>query len=172
MSEKGLDKKLLERIKSLKMEKNGEIMLQDFAGTFGVKDTNSIRDLLLYVADNFGFKGAGPILSRAGYMFARELLNEFKEKGADLIRKFLEFLTLNGFGIFEENVDETGGEIVLKNSIFTENFQNIDECIDHFVVGMLTALLERAFNRRYIVLETECSAKGDPYCKFSVKLAQ
>jgi predicted hydrocarbon binding protein len=34
---------------------------------------------------------------------------------------------------------------------------------------MISAVYEKAFNRRYVVREIECMAKGDKTCKFAVK---
>lgn len=35
--------------------------------------------------------------------------------------------------------------------------------------GYLTGAISQLYNRRVTVLEDECIAKGDPYCKFSIK---
>lgn len=110
----------------------------------------------------------GVVLTRIGGLIASKELEGSTATGKELVSSCLEELSVKGWGVFTADPEADGGEVVLKNSAIAQEYA-VKGKVDYIAVGIITALYEKAFKRKYIVHEVKCIASGDDACKFSVK---
>jgi len=134
------------------------------------KDTRSIVGLTYRASDFLGEGTVRAVLVRTGKIFAEDDAKRFNSTGKQLVEDYLKFMSVSGWGKFNiARMDENGGEVTCEHSAFAEEYPRGDKTVCHIVVGVLSALAERAFNRRYLIKEVDCLAKGDQKCKFEIK---
>jgi predicted hydrocarbon binding protein len=152
------------------MKEEGKMLYGDIQ--VATKDTQSIVGLTYRASDVLGDGAVRAVFVRTGKLFADEDVKRYNSSGRQLVDEYLKFLAIGGWGMFRVvNLDESGGEIICEHSAFAEEYPRGKKAVCYFVVGILSALLERAYNRRYMVKEIECIAKGNPKCRFEIKTA-
>jgi predicted hydrocarbon binding protein len=160
-----LENDFKEAVSITTMNEEGKMLYGDIQEA--TKDVQSIIALTYRASELLGERCVSPVFVRTGKLFGDEDVKRYKSSGRQLVEEYLKFMTLGGWGMFRVlSLDEKGGEVTCEHSAFAEDFPRGDKAVCYFVVGILSALLERAFNRRYIVRETECLAKGDQKCRF------
>jgi len=161
-----------EALKNTNMFDEGKLIYKDIHGDVQVatKDVKSIVGLTYRASDALGEGTVRAVFVRTGNLFAAEDVKRYSGAGNQLVEEYLRFMATAGWGMFHVgNINENGGEVTCERSAFAEEYPKGDKAVCYFVVGILSALMERAFGPRYIVKETECLAKGNPKCKFEIK---
>nr|MDO8132684.1 V4R domain-containing protein [Candidatus Njordarchaeum guaymaensis] len=157
-------------INSLAMIQEGKVQQGNLQ--LAAKDTRSIVGLTYRASDFLGEGAVRAVLVRTGKIFAEDDSKRFNVAGKQLVEDYLKFMSVSGWGKFNVvRMDENGGEVSCEHSAFAEEYPQGEKSVCHIVVGVLSALAERAFNRRYLVKELECIAKGNQKCRFEIKPA-
>ena len=158
--------------KNTNMLEEGKLTYTDIHGEVQVatKDVQSIVGLTYRASDMLGEGTVRAVFVRTGNLFAAEDIKRYKETKKQLIDEYLKYMTIAGWGMFNASkLDENGGEITCERSAFAEEYPKGDKPVCHFVVGILSAIMERAFGQRYMIKETDCIAKGNQKCRFEIK---
>lgn len=161
-----------EALKNTNMLEEGKLTFTDIPGDVQVatKDVQSIVGLTYRTSDMLGEGTVRAVFVRTGSLFAAEDVKRYKSTGKQLVEEYLKFMAIAGWGMFNvPKLDENGGEVTCERSAFAEEYPRGDKAVCYFVVGILSALMERAFSQRYMVKETECIAKGSQRCKFEIR---
>jgi len=136
-----------------------------------VKDARSIIGLTYRASELLGEGTVRAVLVRAGSLFTSEDAKRFTTRGKQLVEDYLKWMSVTGWGMFHvENLDENGGRVSCERSVFAEEYPRGKRTVCHFVVGILSSLMETAFNHRYMVKEEECIAKSDAKCRFEIRM--
>jgi predicted hydrocarbon binding protein len=158
-----------EMIKHLHMPDEGRVLSDSLQ--VATKDTHAIVGLTYKASEFLGEGTVRAVLVRTGNMFAKDDAKRFNTNGKQLVEDYLKFMSVAGWGKFQVlNLDEKGGEVVCENSAFAEEYPRGKRTVCYFVVGILSSLMERAFDHKYIVKEKDCIAKCDLKCRFEIKL--
>jgi predicted hydrocarbon binding protein len=135
-----------------------------------VKDARSIIGLTYHASELLGDGTLRAVLVRAGGLFASDDVKRYSIRGKQLVEDYLRWMSVTGWGMFHvEHLEENGGEITCERSVFADEYPRGKRSVCYFVIGILCALMEIAFNRRYIVKEKDCIAKSDAKCRFEIK---
>jgi len=137
------------------------------------------RELLLSIREFFG-KGAEAFLYHVGFRFGLglgKLHRDAAEKIGlrDPVKIYRHISTAMfqwaGFGRIEvKELDEDGGEIIVHDSFECELVKGIGVIpYSQFVRGSIAGTLSELFNRGFHVLEKECIAKGDRFCRYVIR---
>jgi predicted hydrocarbon binding protein len=153
-------------LRNLQMPKDGRMMSD--GRRVAVKDLVSIVQMLRYSAENMSEATVGVVLTRIGGLIASKEFESLKGIGKELANSCFENLSIKGWGVFVANPEPTGGEVVLKNSAIAQEYTAKGAKVDYLAVGMISLIYEKAFNRKYLVREVKCIAKGDNECRFTV----
>jgi hypothetical protein len=66
-------------------------------------------------------------------------------------------------------VDDTGGQVAyLESTCAICHSRQSEKPICHLYIGSIGEAVRWATGREYLITETHCIAKGDPYCRFEV----
>ena len=125
--------------------------------------------------DIFG-SGAATIIYQmgreSGMSKAEKVMRECGLKGIDALRVILKERVAKGWCIPEIEVfDEKKNEAVIKVYELFECLPfkgKLKEPRSHFFRGYLEGAFKALFKTEYTAIETECLAKGDPYCRFMI----
>jgi predicted hydrocarbon binding protein len=161
-----------EAVKNTNMIEEGKLIYKDVHGDVQVatKDVQSIVGLTYRASDMLGEGTVRAVFVRTGSLFAAEDIKRYKETGRKLVEEYLKFMAISGWGMFSVvKLDENGGEVTCERSAFAEEYPRGDKAVCYFVVGMLSAIVERAFGQRYIIKEIDCLAKGSQRCRFDIR---
>jgi predicted hydrocarbon binding protein len=154
-------------LKGLEMPKDGRMVSE--GRRVAVKDLLSIVQMLKYSAENMSEATVGVVLTRVGRLIAQKELGTFGATGEELAKSCFRSLSIKGWGAFIASPNADGGDVTLENSAIAQEYPTKGMRVDYIAVGIVSAVYEKAFNRRYVVREVECVAKGDKTCKFTVK---
>jgi predicted hydrocarbon binding protein len=156
-----------EFMKKLEMPQDGQMISE--GQRVAVKDLLSVVEMLRYSAENMSEATVGVVLTRIGGLIALRETESSKTNGEELVKCCFKDLSIKGWGVFTANPSRDGGEVTLLNSAIAQEYKLKAIKVDYMAVGMITTIYEKAFNRRYLVREVECVAKGDQICRFTVK---
>jgi predicted hydrocarbon binding protein len=165
--EESLKQEFKRFLKNLEMPKDGKIVTG--GRRVAIKDLISVVQMLEYSAKNMSEATIGVVLSRVGRLIATKELENLKAASEELARQCFKYLSIKGWGSFVSNPNPNGETVTLENSAIAQEYPNKGLKVDYIAVGMISAIYEKAFNRRYLVREVECVANGDRACKFIVK---
>jgi predicted hydrocarbon binding protein len=150
------------------MNEEGKMLYGDIQ--VATKDVQSIVGLTYRASEALGEGTVRAVFVRTGKLFADEDVKRYNSKGRQLVDEYLKFMAIGGWGMFRvANLNESGGEVTCEHSAFAEDYPRGDKTVCYFVVGILSALMEQAFGRRYMVKEVECIAKGNEKCRFEIR---
>jgi predicted hydrocarbon binding protein len=136
-----------------------------------VKDARSIIGLTYRASELLGEGTVRAVLVRAGSLFALDDAKRLATRGKQLVEDYLKWMSVTGWGMFHvENLEENGGRVSCERSVFAEEYPRGKRAVCYFVVGVLSSLMETAFNHRYMVKEESCIAKSDDKCSFEIKM--
>jgi predicted hydrocarbon binding protein len=136
-----------------------------------VKDARSIIGLTYHASELLGEGTLRAVLVRAGALFAIDDAKRFTSRGKQLVEDYLRWMSVTGWGMFHvEHLDENAGEVTCELSVFADGYPRGERAVCYFVIGILSSLLEVAYNHRYIVREKDCIAKSDAKCRFEIRL--
>lgn len=161
-----------EAVKNTNMLEEGILTYNDIHGSVQVatKDVQSIIGLTFRASDMLGEGAVRAVFVRTGSLFAAEDIKRFKVTGKQLVEEYLKYMTISGWGMFNvSKLDENGGEVTCERSAFAEEYPRGDKAVCYFVVGILSAVVERAFGQRYMIKEIDCIAKGSQKCRFEIR---
>ena len=108
----------------------------------------------------------------AGRSMGKMLLSRFKKARSfeDFWTKFKDFIERSGWGIIKEvTIREDGGESIIRiydNAFARRRHSTHPSCF--FLKGYIEGITEILTGRHVTCYETECIAKGDPYCEFHI----
>jgi len=133
-----------------------------------------LKGLFKDFKESFGEAGR-VFLYHLGVGIGRDLYETYKEYVLsslgmmELIKAFSKAL---GWGIIEEIRPLVYGKyrVRVRHNLECEVCKPSNRSCGDFSRGVLTGFFEKILGRRVGVEETKCIAKGDPYCKFIVKL--
>ena len=105
----------------------------------------------------------------AGEEFAKTLLSKGMKK-EELPAALETFFTQSGWGKIHTDVDFAKQKVVIriKNSA-TARQTKAKEPVCHFIRGYIAGTLHAIFHINTDCIETQCLAKGDPFCEFQVR---
>jgi len=121
---------------------------------------------------------ASAIFYDAGLLAGKEtsklLLNEWKERGKDFIKRWVRFYEETGTGWFKVkkfdiNFEKEEAIMQITNSFIVTGYGKSKEPICHFLNGYFAGTLESILGKKITSKETMCEAKGDPYCEFKLE---
>jgi predicted hydrocarbon binding protein len=136
-----------------------------------VKDARSIIGLTYRASELLGEGTVRAVLVRAGSLFASDDAKRFAIRGKQLVEDYLKWMSVTGWGMFHVvNLDENGGRIECERSVFAEEYPRGKRPVCYFVIGILSSLMEAAFNHKYMVKEERCIAKSDDKCSFEMRM--
>ncbi|WXG44058.1 MAG: V4R domain-containing protein [Promethearchaeati archaeon SRVP18_Atabeyarchaeia-1] len=161
-----------EALKNTNMLDEGKLTYHDINGEVQVatKDVQSIVGLTYRASDMLGEGTVRAVFVRTGSLFAAEDVKRYKSTGKQLVEEYMKYMAITGWGMFNvTDLGENGGEVTCERSAFAEEYPRGNKAVCYFVVGILAALMERAFGQRYMVKETDCIAKGSPKCRFEIR---
>jgi len=127
-------------------------------------------DLYETAMDVVGKKGTASIFFIAGKRTAMDISDFIKRavgaSGEDLIRLYAQVLMARGWGKLMI-IEVTNRRVVCRwgKSIWGSQMPRAGMPVDHFAVGGLEGIAERAFGGKWTAIETKCTAKGDNYCE-------
>ncbi|MEM3608597.1 MAG: V4R domain-containing protein [Candidatus Bathyarchaeia archaeon] len=130
-----------------------------------------LKNLKGRLSTMFGGKSAKTILYALGKEEGAALVGtvEAKFEGLSHLLKLLEvegFIEKGEYGLEGRGVVE----VILHGSVEAEGVEsNLPVC--DFISGWLAGSLERATGLQASAVEEQCTAKGDPYCRFRIKLS-
>jgi len=108
----------------------------------------------------------------SGMSKAKRAMKEYGLEGVDALRVILKERVAKGWCIPEIEVfDEKKNEAVIKVYELFECLPfrgKLKEPRSHFFRGYLEGVFKTLFDAKYTAIETECIAKGDPYCRFMI----
>ncbi len=157
-----------EMVKNTSMHEEGKMLIDNIQ--VAAKDTHAIVGLTYKASEFLGEGTVRAVLVRTGSLFAKDDAKRLNVKGKQLVEDYLKFMSVTGWGKFAvTSLDENGGEVVCENSAFAEEYPKGKRTVCYFVVGILSSLMEAAFNHRYMVKERDCIAKCDAKCRFEIK---
>lgn len=157
-----------EFLKKTKMVEDGQ-MISEAGQRVAVKDLLSVVDMLRFSAENMSEATVGVVLTRIGGLIALREAEQYKTTGEELVKCCLRGLSIKGWGVFNASPNIAGGDVTLLNSAIAQEYSVKAVKVDYMAVGMITAIYEKAFHKRYLVREVDCVAKGDKVCRFTVK---
>jgi predicted hydrocarbon binding protein len=165
--EESVTAKFKEFLRKLQMPQDGRVMSD--GRRVAVKDLVSVVQMLRYSAENMSQATVGVVLTRIGGLIASKEFESYRGSGREIADSCFENLSIKGWGVFLANPEAAGGEVVLKNSAIAQEYAVKGLKVDYIAVGMIAAIYEKAFGRKYLVREVRCIANGDDECRFTVK---
>jgi len=136
---------------------------------------NTLMDACVEVV---GWEKACEILYRHGYLlcsqFVRQLRSTWGISGLDLLKRYLRFVNVRGWGLFEVvSVDKETGEAVIRGyqlwgSAYSRK-KGVKLESDSYYAGAVAGMIKAAFDKDVTATETKCFAKGSEYCEFVAK---
>jgi len=176
--------KAIDWIKDTKfIDEKGEIwILGSRVAIVNISLFKSFRDSMLRIA--------GPAGERMIYLSAREHTTKYvrymieKSKIAQIASKTglgKKYITeqvaqiLTQFGYGKITVEKIGGEELiasLENSVIGVQYENSEKPVCTHIAGLIAGGATAIYGKAYDCKEVECIAKGDPVCRFTVKLKE
>lgn len=112
---------------------------------------------------NSGFQG--------GMLSSKKFKEDFHLSDEETIRFMMEMGGQIGWGRFElVRFDPLLSQLSLEVyfSPFAETYGKSEKSICHFIRGVMAGLAFTIFNKEISAVETNCLAKGDPFCTFEL----
>jgi bacteriochlorophyll 4-vinyl reductase len=135
----------------------------------------TFADLKKGLEETFTPSAAAVILYKAGMACGRRsaerVVKHLKLRDETLLNAIVKLKVKEGWGSinFENlNLKKKLGNIIVKNSFEAEGYGKSDMPVCHFLRGYLAGVLSVALNTEINLIETACTAKGDPNCEFQI----
>lgn len=108
---------------------------------------------------------------RSGIEGAETMIEEYDERGLDLIELINDLIGSSGMGWgkivgFDIDLEQAEGYYRISDSFIAETYGPSDKPVCHFLCGLTAGMLTRVFGISFTCEETKCQAKGDSYCEF------
>lgn len=108
---------------------------------------------------------------RSGKEGAETMMEEYDERGLELIERVNDLIGPSGMGwgkieVFEIDLEQAKGYYRISDSFIGNTYGPSDKPVCHFLCGLTAGMLGGILGVSLTCEETKCQAKGDPYCEF------
>jgi predicted hydrocarbon binding protein len=115
--------------------------------------------------------GAGVIIATMAKPCGRKICREIARKAMstkEILNQFCVLVNEHNWGelsFVNLDFDNGSGRVVVKNSFEARKSMSKSPCC-HFMANFIAGFIAELFNKKVIVKEVKCTAKGDDYCEF------